>query len=138
MIDVQKQLSEALEAMRVDDRDTARDRLAQLLRCVCLGDPLPMVRIVEDEDGEALLAVIDSDQPRDDDAAFENDDEIIGRPCGRRGCHQWIVDDSWQYEWCEACSSRQCEHGSDPTDCNQCCSESDRAYDEARERKAFR
>jgi len=135
MIDCQKMLSDALEAMRVDDRDAARDQLSGLLRCVCLGDPLPMVRIIEDEDGETLLAVTDSDQPRDDDAAFD-DDQIVGRPCGRRGCNQWIADESWQFGYCaDCCSAGVCEHGNVAADCQACCIESDRAYDESQEQR---
>lgn len=39
------------------------------------------------------------------------------------------------YAWCDKCWSKTCKHGNSPAECNDCMKESDRAFDERRERE---
>jgi len=61
-----------------------------------------------------------------------------GRLCERRGCGRIITDADYAYGWCpECCGGGKCSHGERPEDCNECAKESDRAYDEDQEHRAF-
>jgi len=59
--------------------------------------------------------------------------EDTGRPC--YGCGKEL-DDSYPYELCDECQrNKSCPHGVPYTEvCNQCCVESDFAFDANRER----
>lgn len=44
------------------------------------------------------------------------------------------VDADWDYAWCDDCQGELCKHDNDPSDCNECMTESDLEYDARRER----
>lgn len=68
-------------------------------------------------------------------AIWINDDgpeeEPLSRPCERCG---YYIGDDWDYAWCRSCAEKKCRHGNLPAECNDCFVESDRNYDEQRER----
>ena len=59
-------------------------------------------------------------------------DWIEGRPCVT--CNGWHTGDFGQCEECQR-RGKGCRHGNNPADCDECDIESDRAYDEGRERQ---
>ena len=62
----------------------------------------------------------------------------VGRICANVNCSTWITDENYAYGWCpECCGGGKCRHGDRPEDCNECAKESDRAFDESRERRMF-
>ena len=46
------------------------------------------------------------------------------------------LTERWPYALCVLCVARPCPHGNDWASCQQCDVESDRAFDEARERRS--
>ncbi len=120
--------------LKTETGEASADQLAWLAACG------PSGRLWRPSDWDEILDELSAPvgPPWDAPAELEESDDELpdGRPCGRSGCNNLIADPSWNYAWCPTCAEfGTCGHGERPEDCDTCAQESDRAFDEGRERQ---